>query len=70
MQPILLEDATTFAMANDLWRHLEMLSIVRYASSDDLLEGLVERIIAPAEAKVAEIRRERATAFFRSGLVS
>jgi hypothetical protein len=68
MQPLLLEGATTFAMAGDLWIAHEMLKVVRYTTAEELLATLSERVIAPAEAKVAEIQLERATALLRSGL--
>jgi hypothetical protein len=68
IQPLLLEGTTTFAMAVDLWRAREMLPAVYYRSPEALLATLPERVIAPAEAKVAEIQRERATALLRSGL--
>jgi hypothetical protein len=70
VQPILQEGTATFAMAPDLWRAQEMLPVVRYSSADELLAGLPDRVIAPAEAKVDEIQRERATAALRSGLSS
>jgi len=68
VQPLLLEGATTFAMAGDLWMAREMLKVVRYTTAEELLTTLSERVIAPAEAKVTEIQRERATALLRSGL--
>jgi uncharacterized protein YjbI with pentapeptide repeats len=68
VQPLLLEGATTFSMAGDLWMAHEMLAVVRYTTADELVATLSERVIVPAEAKVTEIQRERATALLRSGL--
>jgi uncharacterized protein YjbI with pentapeptide repeats len=61
VQPLLLAGTTTFAMAGDLWRAREMLPVVYYTTPEALLAILLERVIAPAEEKVAEIQRERAT---------
>jgi hypothetical protein len=36
-----------------------MLDVFRYASLEDLLASLQERVIAPAEAKVTELRIAR-----------
>lgn len=68
VQPLLLAGAKTFAMAGDLWLAREMLRVYRYTTPDELLATLNERVIEPAEAKVAEIQRERASALLRSGL--
>jgi uncharacterized protein YjbI with pentapeptide repeats len=68
VQPLLLEGASTFAMAGDLWLAREMLPVYQYTTPEELLAALPERVIAPAEAKVAEIQRERATSLLRSGL--
>ena len=68
VQPLLLEDTTTFAMAGDLWMAREMLPVFHYSTPRELLAALFERVIGPAEAKVAEIQRERASALLRSGL--
>lgn len=68
VQPLLLAGTTTFAMAGDLWLAREMLPVYHYTTHRELLVGLPERVIAPAEAKVEEIQRERATALLRSGL--
>lgn len=69
IQPLLLAGTEKYAsMARDLWMAREMLPVYYYTSSEELLAALHEHVIAPAEAKVVEIQRERATAFLRSGL--
>jgi hypothetical protein len=68
VQPLLLAGTTTFAMAGDLWLAREMLPVYHYATPQELLAALPEHVIEPAEAKVAEIQRERASALLRSGL--
>jgi hypothetical protein len=68
VQPLLLAGTTTFAMASDHWLAREMLPVVHYSTPEALLATLPERVIAPAEAKVAEIQRERAASFLRSDL--
>jgi hypothetical protein len=55
-------------MAGDLWKAHEMLRVIRYTTAEELVAKLAEHVIAPAEAKLAEIQRERATALLRSGL--
>lgn len=61
VQPLLRAGTTTFAMAGDLWRAREMLPVVYYTTPEALLAIVPERIIAPAEEKVAVLQRERAT---------
>jgi len=61
VQPLLRAGTTPFAMAGDLWRAREMLPVVYYPTPEALLAILLEHVIAPAEEKVAEIQRERAT---------
>ena len=61
VQTVLLEGTTTFSMAKDLWQlhpHL-MLPLCRYATLDELLATLPDRVIAPAEARAAELQRQR-----------
>lgn len=61
VQTLLLEGASTFSMAPDLWRlnpHL-MLPLYRYHTLAALLATLNERVIAPAEAKAQELQRLR-----------
>jgi hypothetical protein len=67
VQPLLLEGAKTYSMASDLWQSREMLPVYRYASAEALLAALHDQVIVPAEVKVAEIQRERASALLRSG---
>jgi hypothetical protein len=45
-----------------------MLPVYRYTTVEALRAALPEHVIAPAEAKVQELQRERATALLRSGL--
>jgi uncharacterized protein YjbI with pentapeptide repeats len=68
VQPLLLDRTTTFAMAGDHWLAREMLPVIHYPTPEALLATLQEHVIVPAEAKVAEIQRERATSLLRSGL--
>jgi uncharacterized protein YjbI with pentapeptide repeats len=59
VQPLLLEGASTFSMAKDLWvDHSElMLPLCRYSTQGELIAALNEQIIASAEARVEELRR-------------
>jgi uncharacterized protein YjbI with pentapeptide repeats len=68
VQPLLLDGTTTFAMAGDHWLAREMLPMIHYPTPEALLATLQEHVIVPAEAKVAEIQRERATSLLRSSL--
>lgn len=68
IQPLLLAGTTTFSMAGDLWLAPEMLPVYHYTTPQELLAGLSEQVIETAEAKVADIQRERASALLRSGL--
>jgi hypothetical protein len=56
VQPILLEGGQPWGMYDRIKRYPWVLPIQRYGNLDGLLPSLRERIIAPAEAKVAEIR--------------
>jgi hypothetical protein len=61
VQTLLLEGERTFSMAKDLWQlhpHL-MLPLCRYTTLEELLATLSDRVIAPAEAKAAELQRRR-----------
>lgn len=61
VQTLLLEGATTFYMAKDLWQLYPnlMLPLYRYTSIQELLDTLSEQVIAPAEARVADLQRLR-----------
>jgi len=61
VQPLVRLGTTPFALAGDLWRAREMLPVVYYTTPEALLALVRERVVAPAEEKVAEIQRERAT---------
>jgi hypothetical protein len=61
VQTLLVEGERTFPMAKDLWQlhpHL-MLPLCRYATMDELLSTVPDRVIAPAEARAAELLRLR-----------
>lgn len=58
VQPLLLEGVEEPITISDLQRsHHLLLDTHRYKDINDLLETLEEKVIAPAEAKVFEIRR-------------
>ena len=56
VQSIILEGRHEFAMFGDLKRFPWVLEPYRYASPEVLIAELGERVIAPAEAKVSEMR--------------
>jgi hypothetical protein len=56
-------------MFQNLYMHpLYMLPVVTYTTADNLTAALSQRVIEPAEARVAEIQRVRATELISSGL--
>ena len=55
VQPVILEAAEEYAMFERFPRYPWVLPIYRYASPDDLLETLADRVIAPAERRVKEL---------------
>jgi uncharacterized protein YjbI with pentapeptide repeats len=57
VQAIILDGRSEFAMFNDLLDYHWVLPPYRYQSEEVLLANLKERVIAPAEAKVVELRR-------------
>ena len=59
VQPLLLEGATTYTMSQDLLLYPWMLPTRRYTTIDSLIAALNEQVIAPAEAKAAELQRQR-----------
>lgn len=62
VQPLLLEGTRHHSMFPDfLHKYQWVLPIYRYASLATLLAALQEKIIAPAEAKVRELRKLRQT---------
>jgi len=54
----ILEDKQEFAMFDDLQAYPWVLPAYRYQTPDTLLANLNERVIAPAEEKVKELRRK------------
>jgi hypothetical protein len=57
VQPILLSDSSEFAMFQDLRRrHHWVLTTHRYASQEQLIADLGEKVIRPAELKVLDLR--------------
>ena len=60
IQPVLLVGQREYAMFSDLRRrHHWVLEPYQYESEETLLANLNERVIAPAEAKVIELRKSR-----------
>lgn len=59
VQTIILEGKHEFAMFADLLEYGWVLPPYRYASEEVLLASLNDRVIAPAEAKVRELRQNR-----------
>lgn len=55
IQPLLLRGAETAQVMVDFERHPTFLPLYRYASIDELLTSIEDRVIAPAEAKAREI---------------
>jgi uncharacterized protein YjbI with pentapeptide repeats len=58
VQAIILDGKDEFAMFNDLLDYRWVLPPYRYQSEETLLASLNERVIAPAEAKVIELRQK------------
>jgi hypothetical protein len=58
VQTIILDSKHEFAMFTDLLDYRWVLPPYRYQSEETLLANLSERVIAPAEAKVIELRQK------------
>jgi len=58
VQPILLKGAEPWGMYDHIKRYPWVLPLALYASQEELLGSLEQRVILPAEAKVKEIRGE------------
>jgi uncharacterized protein YjbI with pentapeptide repeats len=58
VQTIILDGKHEFAMFNDLLDYRWVLPPYRYQSEETLLASLNERVIAPAEAKVIELKQK------------
>ena len=58
IQAIILDGKHEFAMFNDLLDYRWVLPPYRYQSEETLSASLNERVIAPAEAKVIELRQK------------
>src|SRR5262249_30687359 len=57
VQPILLSGSSEFAMFQDLRRrHHWVLTPHRYASQEQLIDDLGEKVIRPAELKVSDLQ--------------
>jgi hypothetical protein len=59
VQPLIAEGATPDAMFAYYRLFSWVLAVQRYASLDDLLASMEEKVIGPAEAKVIELRASR-----------
>ena len=59
VQPLLLEGATTYTMSQDLLVYPWMLPTRHYTTIATLIAALNEQVIAPAEAKAADLQRQR-----------
>jgi hypothetical protein len=57
VQPVILEGKHEFAMFHDLLAYPWVLPVYRYETPETMLANLNERVIAPAEEKVKELRR-------------
>jgi hypothetical protein len=56
VQPLLAQDAPLFATFPSFGRYHWVLPVYRYASLKDLLDTMQDKVIAPSEAKVTELR--------------
>ncbi|MGC1297749.1 MAG: pentapeptide repeat-containing protein [Alloacidobacterium sp.] len=61
VQAIILDGKHEFAMFNDLLDYRWVLPPYRYQSEETLIAALSEKVIAPAEAKVIELRQKLST---------
>lgn len=59
IQPLLKEGNDPWGMFDHIKRYPWVLGIHRYRDLDDLLSSIKEKVIAPAEAKVREVRGEK-----------
>jgi hypothetical protein len=58
VQPILLQGGEPWGMYDHIKRYPWVLPLALYASQEELLGSMEEKVILPAEAKVKEIRGE------------
>jgi hypothetical protein len=58
VQPLILDSDYEYALFEHIKRADSVLELYRYENQADLLASLEERVIAPAEAKVNEIRNK------------
>jgi hypothetical protein len=58
LQAVILDGKHEFSMFNDLRDYRWVLAPYRYQSEETLLASLGDRVIAPAEAKVIELRQK------------
>ncbi len=57
LQPLLLQGASEYGMFKDYRQCPWVLPVYIYPSPDELMADLASKVIEPAEAKVAELRR-------------
>jgi hypothetical protein len=62
VQPVLLQGGEAYSMFKDYWKYDWVLPPVRYDSTEGLLASLDDEVIAPAEAKVLDLRARRIAA--------
>jgi uncharacterized protein YjbI with pentapeptide repeats len=59
VQPLIEGDESPYAMFKDYWKYNWVLPVYRYDGLASLLASLPEKVVRPAEAKVAEIEERR-----------
>lgn len=62
VQPVLMEQAASYSMFKDYWKYDWVMPVVRYESTESLIDSLDAQVIAPAEAKVSDLRARRLAA--------
>ena len=62
VQPLLMDEVGSYSMFKDYWKYDWVLPVARYESTESLIASLDEQVLAPAEAKVAELRARRLAA--------
>jgi uncharacterized protein YjbI with pentapeptide repeats len=61
VQPLLEIESRPYAMFKDYWKYDWVLPIHRYEGLESLLASMVEKVIAPAEAKARALEERRRT---------
>jgi hypothetical protein len=59
VQPLLEGASRAYAMFKDYWKYDWVLPVYRYEGLEPLLATIAEKVIAPAEAKVADLQERR-----------